>query len=197
MLIADLSHYQDADPEQRGAYRLGRRLGEITYAATSIPAGRSLHSALPCHRRPRRRPCPGYLRIARPALEVPQRIEWQCSECRDGGAISGWQGGRYDLRPEPDFDRELLAVEVSDDEHRALREVKSLDVDGMHVVWGAFREEDGQLWMVGDVDDLEDLSGAVAFEANHEGRRRRRDVLDDVFGKLELHLAVAREGQPG
>ena len=195
MLIADLSHFEGADPERHpGGYRLGRRLGEITYAATSIPSGRVLGSALRCRRRPGRPPCPGHLRIARPDLVVPPTIEWQCSECRDGGVITGWEHGTYDLRPVRDFDRPLLGVEVSDVEHKALREIVVLDPQGMRVVWGAHRDEEGQLWLVGDEEEFEALSGFVAFEADHISYPRRRRILDCVFGKLEPTLL--REERP-
>lgn len=194
MFISDLSHYEGADPESNpAAYRLAQRLGEISYAATSIPADRTLRSALPCNRRPHRRPCPGYLVIVRPKLAVPPRIEWRCSECGDAGVITGWQESVFDLRPEPDFDRPLLSVDVTDEEHRLLRELVILEKGATHMVWGAFRDEQDQLWMAGDEADLEDLSGSVAFEANHTENRRRQRVLDVVFGKLELHLMVVRE----
>lgn len=194
MLISDLAHFEGVDPQGHpAAYRIAQRLGEITYAATSIPADRTLRSALPCSRRPRRRPCPGYLVIVRSKLAVPPRIEWRCSQCGDAGVITGWQESMFDLRPEPDFDRPLLSVDVTDAEHRLLRELTILDRSAMRMVWGASRDEQDQLWMVGDEADIEELSGSVAFEANHTDDRRRQRVLEVVFGKLELHLLAARE----
>jgi hypothetical protein len=53
MLISDLTHFEGVDPERHpAAYRIAQRLGEISYAATSIPADPTLRSALSCTRRP-------------------------------------------------------------------------------------------------------------------------------------------------
>jgi hypothetical protein len=52
MLIADLSHYEGADPDRHpAAWRLAEYLRTIVCAATSISADRRLNSALRCHRR--------------------------------------------------------------------------------------------------------------------------------------------------
>ena len=57
------------------------------------------------------------------------------------------------------------------------------------MVWATYREND-RLLMVGTEDDVDNLAGFVAFEANHlEAKdRRRQRRLDAVLGKLEAAL---------
>jgi hypothetical protein len=55
------------------------------------------------------------------------------------------------------------------------------------VVWGAYRDR-GRLLLVGTDDDMENLVGFVAFEANHLEDRRRQRRLDAVVGKRETAL---------
>ena len=55
------------------------------------------------------------------------------------------------------------------------------------MLWGAQRD-DARLLLVGSEDDLDNLAGFVAFEANHLGDRRRQRRLDAVADKLEAAL---------
>ena len=78
----------------------------------------------------------------------------------------------------------LLNIQLTDDEHAELRRLQLLDVDCERVVWSAYRDS-GRLMLVGTEDDLDNLVGFVAFEANHIADRRRQRRLDQVIGKLE------------
>ena len=115
MLIADLSHFEGADPDRHpAAWRLAEYLRAIVCGATSIPTDRRLNSGLRCRRRPGRQPCAGYLQIVR--QEEPPHIHWWCGNCDDAGLISGWQHSAWDLRPPRSFDEPLLGVDLLPEE---------------------------------------------------------------------------------
>lgn len=184
VLIADLSHYDGANPEVHPvAWRLAEYLRDIVRCATALPAGCQYHTGLRCHCRPARRACPGHLVVAR--QDVPAEISWNCSSCGDAGVITGWRGSFCDLSPSrPHFESPPLTVEITDDDHRLLRGLTVLDTEGMRIVYGALRDERGRLFLTGDEDEIEDLAGLVAAEANHAERRDRERRLDLVYARL-------------
>jgi hypothetical protein len=95
MLIANLRHYLNADgslpdlPEP--ALNLAFHLGAIVGWVSRFPSYKLQDANVPCRRRPRRRRCLGEIQ----ACPSPNTgtIEWTCSFCSDGGAISGWELG--------------------------------------------------------------------------------------------------------
>ena len=188
MLSADLTHFEQTDPEiHPAAWKLAEHLRGIIRAATARPTGYTLESALPCRRRPARRRCPGWMRISR--QDIPAYVYWECSNCQDSGVIQGWQGSPYDLRPPRHVDEPgLITIEVTEDEHVELRRLQVLDLDCERVVWGAYRDT-GRLLMTGTNEELDDLAGSVAFEANHLKERRRQRRLDELSDKLAATLS--------
>ena len=189
MLIADLTHFQDLPFDAPGPARnLAAHLERVVRAATAGDAGAPWASALPCGRRPGRRPCPGRIVVHRP--EPPAAIRWQCGACGDDGAISNWEDTPYDLR------RRHLAVAgsvhevlISDQVAAALRELMLLDPDSERLVFSLRAHPDGAALTTSAVD-LEELIGCVAAEANHEPNRRRQHRLDAAFTVLNEALAA-------
>jgi hypothetical protein len=111
-------------------------------------------------------------------------IRWWCSVCDDEGVISNWTDTVYDLR------RRRLSVAgavdeviVSDKTAAALRELVLLDPDCERLVFGMRAHPDGAALLT-SADDLDELIGFVAAEANHEPNRRRQDRLDAAFDAL-------------
>jgi hypothetical protein len=187
VLSADIGHFEDTDPEiHPAAWKLAEHLRGVIRAATSVPSGYERDSALPCRRRPGRRPCPGWIRVVR--QDVPPHIYWDCAACDDSGVIHGWEGSPYDLRPpRPLHEQALIVIELTPEEHAELRRLQLLDADSERLVWGTYREHD-RLLLVGTEDDLDNLAGFVAFEANHLTDRRRQRRLDAALRKLEAAL---------
>ena len=189
MLIADLTHFQDLPFDAPGPARnLAAHLERIVRAATAGDAGAPWASALPCGRRPGRRPCPGRIVVHRP--EPPAAIRWQCGACGDDGAISNWEDTPYDLR------RRHLAVAgvvhevvIACQVAAVLRELALLDVDAERLVFSLRALPDGAALTV-TAQELEDLTACVAAEANHEDNRRRRGRLDAAFTILNDALAA-------
>jgi hypothetical protein len=116
--------------------------------------------------------------------EATAPIRWWCTVCDDEGVISNWAGSPYDLR------RRRLSVAgdggeviVNDETAAALRELMLLDPDCERLVFGMRAHPDGAL-LLADADDLEELIGFLAAEANHEPNRRRQRRLDAAFTAL-------------
>ena len=183
MLVSDLHHFLDLPDDVPGpARRLAQHLGNIVRAATAGGAGDPWMSALPCRRRPSRRPCPGRITIVRREPLAP--IEWRCSVCADEGVISNWEDSPYDLRR-----RQLTAADalnevvIADEVAAALRELVLLDPDCERLVFGMRAHNNGAALHATD-DELDELIGFVAAEANHEPNRRRQHRLDAAFDAL-------------
>jgi len=190
MYVTDLYHFLDLREDAPGpARRLAQHLAQVVRAATAGDAGRAWVSALPCRRRPARQPCPGRLTVVRTEPEAP--IHWQCGVCGDDGVISNWADSPYDLRR-----RRLSAVGavntivISDETAAALRELQSLDPDCERLVFAMRAHRDGAALTASD-DEMDELIGFVAAEANHEPNRRRQRRLDAAFNVLTHQAGTA------
>ena len=183
MLVSDLNHFLDLPPETPGpARRLAGHLSNIVRAATAGDAGTAWESALPCRRRPANNRCPGRMIVLR--TDAPAPIRWQCSVCDDEGVISNWEDSPFDLRR-----RQLTLAEpvsdiaIPDEVAAALREMQLLDTDCERLVF-AIRARDDHAILAATDDDLDELIGFVAAEANNERSRRRQQRLDAAFDAL-------------
>jgi hypothetical protein len=193
MYVADLRHFLDLSPSTPGpARRMAEQLGGIVRAATAGDAGIAWTSALPCRRRPARRPCPGRITVYRP--EPPAEIRWECGVCADQGVISGWEGSPDDLRRRGlVLAGSLHDVVLSHDMAAALRELRLLDADCERLVYRIRADGDVAVLAAAD-EDLDELAGSVAAEVNHEPNRRRRRRLDAVYDALGDAMHAVRDG---
>ena len=183
MLVTDLHHFLDLSEDAPGpARRLAHHLGNIVRAATAGAAGARWVTALPCRRRPAHRPCRGRISVVR--REPPAPIQWWCSVCDDEGVVSNWADSPYDLRR-----RQLTVagavneIVIGDETAAALRELQLLDPDCERLVFSMRAHSGGAAFAATD-DDLDELIGFVAAEANHEPNRRRQHRLDAAFSVL-------------
>lgn len=190
MLVADLHHFLDLPLDVPGpARRLAEQLGDIVRAASAGDIGAVWITALPCRRRPAHRACAGRMVVQRTEPEGP--IQWRCSVCGDEGVISNWADSPFDLR------RTGLSVastvsefEISDEVTAALHDLRLLDLDCQRLVFRIRTQKRGALLAATD-DDLEQLIGFVAAEANHETNRRRQQRLDAAFEALNSAAQTA------
>jgi hypothetical protein len=188
VMVTDLQHYLDLPEDTPGpARRLAEHLSNIVRAATAGDAGTAWQTALPCSRRPANRACPGRMVVLRTEPGTP--IRWQCSACDDAGVTSNWEDSVFDLR------RRGLTIAASTNEilipnevAAALRDLQLLDPDCERLVF-AIRAQSGQAVLAASDDDLDELIGFVAAEANHETNRRRRQRLDAAFAALNNAVA--------
>ena len=169
------------------ARKMAEHLGFIVKAATASKTGTAWETALPCRRRPGNRPCAGHIVVFRP--DLPATIDWRCSACDDEGVIGGWEGSYFDLRrpraQRADFS--VSEVPVTDEVCAALRDLRLLDSDCERLVFGA-RASTTCIVLVASEEDLDELIGYVAAEANHETNRRRQKRLDLAFAALSEAL---------
>lgn len=191
MFVSDLRHFLGMPDDVPGpARRMADHLTLLVRAATAGDAGVAWLTALPCRRRPGRRPCPGHLAVLR--TDIPASVRWQCSSCGDEGIISGWERSPYDLRSRGATPRadDLLHVVVPPEVAATLRGLLLLDTECERVVFRARATGDAIVLSV-SADDLDELLGFVAAEANHEEDRRRQKRLDAAFAVLNDALAMA------
>jgi hypothetical protein len=187
--ITELSVLDRASPGSARKRRITAYYGAIVGVASMARGGETLVSALRCRRRPKRRPCGGFLSIRR--QQVPPQIEWECSACRDSGVILGWEETGWDLSGiwgEPDDSRSSLRmpIELFD----TLRKSPMLDSGALATLYRA-RHEDGHASIATDVDELEHLQERVAALLGEERSRRGRRRLERIFESI--HLAMGGE----
>jgi len=184
VLVSDLRHFLDLpDDTPAPARRLAEQLHDIVRSATARAPGAGWASALPCLRRPGNRRCPGRILVRRTRPLVP--ITWACTTCGDAGSVSGWQDTLYDLSHVPTLSPGGSAkdLSISDDAVSSLRETMLLDADCERVVYGA-RTDRGHVVLTATDEQLEELLGYLAAEANHATNRRRRQRLDAAYDEL-------------
>lgn len=184
MFVADLNHVLDLPEDTPGpARRLAEHLRNIVRAATAGDAGTAWESALPCRRRPANRRCPGRIVVLGTGPGTP--IRWQCSACDDEGVISNWENSPFDLRRQTlTLAGAVSEIVIPDDVAAVLRELSLLDADSERVVFRIRAHNDVAILAATD-EDLDELIGLVAAEANHELNRRRRKRLDAAFAALD------------
>ena len=167
-----------------GYLELDRHGAELLFQVLS-PNGRNAQpweTALSCPRQPANRRCPGRIIVLR--TEPPAPIRWQCSLCPDQGLITNWADSPYDLRP-----RRLTLTDpvnqiiINHEVAAVLRELRLVDADCERLVFRIRAHHDGAVLPTTD-DDLEELIGFVAAEANHESNQRRQRRLDTAFSTL-------------
>lgn len=188
-MVTDLRHLLDLPPETPGpARRLAEQLGNIVRAATAGHSGFAWETALPCRRRPANRACAGRMIVELAGLGAP--VQWQCSACGDDGAISNWEDSPFDLRP-----RRLAVAKattdiiLSHDTADTLRDLRLLTPDEERLVFRIRAHRDHAL-LAANEDDLEELIGSVAAEANHEQNRKHQRRLDAAFDALNKAAEV-------
>lgn len=183
MLVTDLRHFLDlSDEAPAPARRLAAHLYDLVRAASAGHVGTSWVSALPCRRRPGNRRCVGRISILRAEADGP--IAWECTSCGDAGRISNWESSPFDLRRRrPAQSDPVHHLRIPDEVASTLRAILVLDNDCERVVWRAFVDGADIILPAGD-DDLEELIGYIAAEANYEPNRRRRQRLDAALTVL-------------
>ena len=183
MLVADLQHFLDLDPDTPGPARnLAEHLAGIVAAASAGDAHTQWETALPCRRRPANRHCPGRIMVVCPQPDQP--IGWRCNHCGDDGTISNWAGSIYDLRRQHlTAAQPLRDIVIDTDSAAILRTLPFLDNDCQRAVF-AIRNHNNELHLALTDTELDELIDAVAAESNHEPNWRRQRQLDAAYGAV-------------
>ncbi|HVB05229.1 MAG TPA: hypothetical protein VNF07_03150 [Acidimicrobiales bacterium] len=127
--------------------------------------------------------------------DLPAAIEWQCNVCGDEGVISGWEESPFDLRLPGNHTRNGPNHEIflSDELAGALRELTLLDVECERLVY-RMRSSGEDNILEASADELDELLGFVAADANHEINPNRRRRLDRAFAVLSDALGTWESG---
>jgi hypothetical protein len=113
-------------------------------------------------------------------------IHWECSTCHDEGVISNWCDSPDDLRRrKPTVAGALNEIAITGAVASVLRDLRLLDTDSERVVF-AVRVDGERIVLTATDDELDQLIGLVAAEANHETNRRRQPRLDAAFDALSV-----------
>jgi hypothetical protein len=116
--------------------------------------------------------------------EAPAPIRWQCSACDDQGVISNWEDSAFDLRRRQlTLAEPVTQIPIAYETAAALRDLQLLDSDCERLVF-AIRADGNHATLAATGDDLDELIGFVAAEANHEPSRSRRQRLDAALDAL-------------
>ena len=182
-MVTDLHHFLDLPAwHARARTPVGRASGQHRPGGNSRRCRHRLgkRAAVPPPAASRR--CPGRMIVLRTEPTAP--IRWQCSVCDDEGIISNWAGSPFDLRRR----RLTLAhpvneIVIPDEVAAVLRELQLPDADCERLVF-RIRAHDGGAVLLAAGDDLDELIGFVAAEANHEPSRRCRQRLDTALDAL-------------
>lgn len=157
----------------------------IVSAATLAPPGVEVVTDLRCRRRPNRRQCHGLIRLR--LQEEPAELLWWCPQCGDNGVIRNWKGTPWKLvhvRTDECINcDEYCEILLSEKEYALLTEISILASGAMKIVQDARIKGDGYM-IIGSIENIDDLMGYIAFEANHEQKPRRRLALNRLFDKF-------------
>lgn len=201
--VTDLQHFLEDGrivPEMpTPAVNLVLYMGSIVAWMTGRKATGVEQTNVPCRRSPGRRRCGTEIEAV--FENSGTAIAWRCPTCGDNGYIYGWQGTQWDrrlsghstrppvlevieglgakvlrqrIRPE---DRVSVRFTASD---RQILEDLVLDPDYLERLHPSGHGFVGEYTL----DDLEDILGYVAAEANHTTSSKRRRILDNLFRRL-------------
>jgi hypothetical protein len=173
-------------------------IGGLVEAASVRPAGPLAVVPLRCRRRPRRRPCQGFLRVQ--YTRLPSEIHWVCPACGDNGLILNWQKSDRDLSELPEFeddgeDSPRVEVLLDEADYEEVRRAGLLDLEAERTLLRATPAADG-IRIEAGAAEVDHLLGFIAAAANHEERARRRRVLDRVWEQIADALSEADPAKP-
>ena len=188
--VTDMTHLFSDDPNTEVPDELLKfrdYLGHVVSSATVTNEVEFL-SAIPCRKKPNRKPCPGFVKVMR--QDSPETyIYWHCPTCGDGGRIVKWQGCTYDkaeFEPHPKTDTEPnppVEVKISRDEMNALLDGSIYDPDSERIIYAARPSKTAVLFR-GSYSDMDNFEGFLASDANHEENKKRQRLLEAVHAKV-------------
>lgn len=186
----DITHYLSNNkfpPDiTEPARRLATYMGRIISAASLIRPGSEYLSAIPCRRRPERKPCIGRLVIWR---EENEEINWQCPFCGTYGVIRNWYGCPWDLR---NLHKERASktagnqnsVYLSDKEYDLLCSIEPIYTEAAIILEGVI-VDDVDIIIYGIKEELQHLIEIIVIDAEHASQKLKQIALESIISKIE------------
>lgn len=174
-----------------GAWQFRDYLARIISAGTIRSTVPSFTSGISCRAKSGRKKCAGTLSISRQDLPT-SIINWQCTECNEGGQISGWRGHLYDCSKDSEYKPEpgekYLTIELNANEFGALLDSENtFDPDSDRIILSG--EKIGQsVRICGWEGDMDNFIGFVASNGNHTRNKKLEKNLDSVYRKIQSEL---------
>ena len=160
-------------------------LGEIVSASTFAPPGSEIDTSLRCRKRPEHKLCHGLIRVH--LQEDPVELRWWCPVCGDNGVINNWKGipwKKSHIRSNhTKKNNEFCEIILPLSDFELLKQISVLEPVAEKIVQNAMQVKNGMI-LVGTVDAIDTLIGYIAFEANHEQKPRRQQMLNKLFDKI-------------
>jgi len=181
--VTDLTHFLDKNGRPladapRTLRKMASFFASIVEAGSSHPAGTQFRSMIRC----RKRGAKSRLTITHGADGT---IYWECPECGENGYISKWQGTHCDLRAAVELEvSRRIGVHITVEEHELLSGIVTNSEAENAIIAGAAATAQG-VWISGRSEDFAELLGSIAFDANHTRSAKRREVMDEIYGKVQ------------
>lgn len=161
-----------------------RKLAEFICSIVKSATTHSLEALVPtgigCRRRPKRKPCRGEIYAF--INEETSAIQWNCFLCGDNGFIFDWQNTNWDMR----FS-DLIPVRLHVEEKDLILN-ETLAGPDLTDRLEAAKEVLDAVVVYYTLDELDNLLGYIAAEANHSHDRKIQEALDDLSDSLEALL---------
>jgi hypothetical protein len=161
-----------------------RNLAEFICSLVRSVTSHSFEALVPtgvrCRRRPKRRPCKG--EVFAFLNEEVGAIQWNCFTCGDNGFIYEWENTKWDMR-----DADLIPVRFHVEERDLILNETLAGPDLTDRLESAKQVTDSVLVYYSS-EELENLIGYFAAEANHNPDRKIQEALDAVYDGLDALL---------
>lgn len=161
-----------------------RKLSEFICSIVKSVTSHSLEALVPtgvcCRRRPKRKSCRG--EVFAFLNDETRAIQWNCFLCGDNGFIYDWENTKWDMRFSDTIPVRLHV------EERDLILNETLAGPDLTDRLEAAKKVSSAVVVYYSSDELDNLLGHIAAEANHSHDRKIKEALDTLYNSLAALL---------
>jgi hypothetical protein len=184
-LFTKVGHFLNEDGELPAdlpgpARNLAEFICSLVRSVTSHSFEALVPTGVPCRRRPKRKPCTG--EVFAFLNEDINAIQWKCPTCGDNGFIYDWENTKWDMR-----DTDLIPVRLHVEE-RDLILNETLTGPDLTDILKSTKQVADSVVVYYSSEELENLIGYIAAEANHNPDQKIQEDLDALYDSLDALL---------
>ncbi len=184
-LSTKVGHFLNEDGELPAdlpgpARNLAEFICSLVRSVTSHSFEALVPTGVPCRRRPKRKPCTG--EVFAFLNEDINAIQWKCPTCGDNGFIYDWENTKWDMR-----DTDLIPVRLHVEE-RDLILNETLTGPDLTDSLKSTKQVADSVVVYYSSEELENLIGYIAAEANHNPDQKIQEDLDALYDSLDALL---------